>query len=346
MNGISRALVLGAVFSATLLGRLVQAQTAADVRQALLDLHDDKVPNNCTRATEFLLKYREQLKEELLDELYKTDWQGRDSILQVLYATQSFEPDKRFIHLAAKSLRDNKIWDDCKHATEWFFERREQLKDDLVEELHTADWQERNTILSILNETKTFVPDQQFNRFLLDSITVHDRYADYLGGWQANFDWKFIDDHFSDFDDLLREQIRKTDSSPEAMFKLWAIAWLAKKRGVFNEYSKLISPSVQAIASQNLKNDKVSHNASHAVRLFFLLGDSALPTLKRAAVSSDKQQASLARAIMDAFDGQRQGFGFLVTRVDISEAAFGPEIQDPDWIREAAQPYLRRDTYP
>jgi hypothetical protein len=346
MNGISTSLILGAVICLALSGRLVEAQTASDIRQAFLELHDDKVPNNCTHALEFFLKYREQLKEELLDELYKTDWQGRDSILEVLYHTQTFEPDQRFIQLAAKTFRDNNVYHDCKRATEWFFERREQLRDSLVGELHGTDWQGRNAILAILNETNSFTPDQQFAHFLLDTMTVRDRYADLQSGGQSNFDWKFIHDHFANFDELLKEEIKKTNGSPEAMLKLWAITWLAKKRGVLEEYSGLITPSVLSVAAQNLRNDKVSHNASHAVRFFLLLGDQALPTLEQAAKSSDKQEASLARAIIDALRGQRKAFGFLVTRVDISEAAFGMGIPDPEWIRESAQPYFRRETYP
>jgi hypothetical protein len=81
-----------------------RAQTAAEVARAFVDLHDDKVPHNCEFATDWLFRYREQLKDQLIAELYKTDWQGRGAILHVLYHTGSFTPDQRFVQFVTAGL--------------------------------------------------------------------------------------------------------------------------------------------------------------------------------------------------------------------------------------------------
>lgn len=80
------------------------AQTPDEIRRAFIDLHDDKVPHNCEHATEWLFKHREKLQSDLLDELYKTDWQGRESLMRILLYTESFKPDDRFIHFICGSL--------------------------------------------------------------------------------------------------------------------------------------------------------------------------------------------------------------------------------------------------
>lgn len=322
------------------------AQTPAEVRQAFIDLHDDKIPHNCEHATDWLFKYREQLKEDLADELQKTDWQGRDSILDILCRTESFVPDARFIHVLATTLRDNEITYDCERAVKWLSERREELKDNLLEELYKTDWQGRNAILGILNETKSFVPDERFIRFVLDTLSDKNRHAEFQYKRLMEADCHFISDHFAAFEGRMKEQVSHTTTHPNDMLKLWVITWLAKKHGVFEQYAPLITPSVLSAAAANLKDDKVAYNASEAVRFFLLLGDRSLPTLEQVAKSSDRQAANLAKATIGALHGERSAFGFLVTRVDISESAFGPEVADPPWIRDAMEPYFRRETYP
>ncbi len=248
-----------------------QAQTPAEVRQAFVDLHDDKVPNNCTHATEWLFKYREQLKDDLVDELYQTDWQGRDSIFYILTKTASFVPDDRFIRFFATTLPER----------------------------------------------------------------TNDREA-----------WQFVNDHFDQFDPLLKEQVSKMSNRPHDMYVLWATAWLAKKRGVFDQYLPLFTPAVMADVVANLKDDQERYNASQAVRFFLLLGDRSLPTLREATKSSDNQTASLARATIDALSGKRSAFGFLASKTILDFAPFGPGPNIPDWLSGAMEPYLERDTYP
>jgi len=68
-----------------------------EIRRAFADIRDDKIKHNCEHATEWLLKYREEIKDDLLAELYRTDYQGRDAIFHVLFNTASFQPDERFI---------------------------------------------------------------------------------------------------------------------------------------------------------------------------------------------------------------------------------------------------------
>jgi hypothetical protein len=323
-----------------------KAQTPAEVRQAFIDLRDDKVPHNCEDATDWLFKNRDQLKEDLVDELPKTDWQGRDSILDILCRTESFTPDARFIRVLMSTLRDNQVGGDRERAEKWLSERSEQLKENLVEELYKTDWQGRNSILGILNQTKSFVPDELFIGFVLDTLNHKNRNAEFLYQEVMDADCRFISDHFAAFEPRLKDQLSHTTSAPNDMLKLWIIVWLAKKQGVFEQYAPLITPPLYSAAATNLKDDKVSHNASEAVRFFLLMGDASLPVLEQVTKSSDRQAANLAKATIGALRGERSAFGFLVTRVDISASAFGPEVDTPAWVQTAMEPYFRRETYP
>jgi len=255
--------------------RLSLAQNPEDLRRAFMDIRDDKIPHNCEHAAAWLSKYREQLKDDLVAELYKTDAQGRDVILHVLYDTKSFVPDERFLRF----------------------------------------------LMARLPEKDTFLSDDKEN-------------------------WKYINDHFDRFDRLLKDQIAKMGRKPNDMYVVWAIAWLAKKRGILEQYAALYTPNVLAKVATNLKDDQKDYNAGQAVRLFLLFGDQSLPTLREAIKSSDKQGSSLARATIDALGGKRQAFGYLNSQVYLMRTPFGPEVKEPDWLPEATEPYLNREAYP
>jgi len=68
---------------------------------------------------------------------------------------------------------------------------------------------------------------------------------------------------------------------------LWGTAWLFRKRGVLKDYSALFTSAVLDSAVASLRNDQQPCNATHAVRLFSLLGDQSLPTLRKTASSTD-----------------------------------------------------------
>jgi hypothetical protein len=271
VNKISASLILSVALWVPFGPASSFAQTPAEVRQAFADLHDDKVPHNCEHASEWLFTNREKLKDDLLDEFYKTDWQGRESIFSILVNTESFAPDERFIRFEAASLGDRE---------------------------------------------------------------------------NSGEDWEFISKHFKEFDPLLKEQLGKTTHRAHEMYVRWATAWVAKKLGVFEQYAPLYTPEVLREVAQNLKSDDKGFNASQAVRLFLLLGDQSLPTLREAAKSSDKQAASLARATIDALGGSRKGFGFLASKTLLEMTAYGDRVQSPDWLGAALEPYLDVDTYP
>jgi len=80
------------------------AQTPQEVRRAFADLRSDDKPRNCADAMLWLDKHREKLRSELLGELYKTDRQGRDAIMAVLFHDPSFEPDLRFARFVMARL--------------------------------------------------------------------------------------------------------------------------------------------------------------------------------------------------------------------------------------------------
>ena len=127
------------------------------------------------------------------------------------------------------------------------------------------------------------------------------------------------------------------------MFILWATAWVWKRRGILSDYAPLFTPEVLRKAAANLKQDQVRYNASRAVRLFLLLGDRSIPTLREISGAGDPQAAMLAKATIDALGGKRKGFGYLVAKLDITQVLFGPEVKEPDWISDAAEPYVYND---
>jgi hypothetical protein len=74
----------------------LQAQTPAEVRRAFVNLRSDHIKHNCGRAMDWLYAHRDALKDQMVQELYLTDRQGRDALLHVLFNTESFVPDDRF----------------------------------------------------------------------------------------------------------------------------------------------------------------------------------------------------------------------------------------------------------
>jgi hypothetical protein len=263
---------------------LIAAPPPDEIRHAFSDIRDDNIPHNCEHATEWLLKYRAELKDDLLAELYRTDRQGRDAILHVLFNTPSFQPDERFIRF----------------------------------------------VLTRLYEQNRYVKSNTIFKDTTGALT-----------WSgAHFEaWRFINDHYGIFEPYLKEELGKTNN----VFVLWATAWLAKWRGVFADYAPLFTPAVLQKAAFNLKNDNVSYNASQAVRLFLLLGDQSLPSLREAAAAGDPQAKSLAKATMDALAGKRKAFGYLVSKLDIVEVLFGDHVQEPPWLYDEVQPYLESE---
>ncbi len=252
-----------------------------EVRRAFADIRTDNVPHNCAHATEWLLKYREELKDDLLAELYRTDRQGRDAILHVLFNTESFQPDERFIRFVFARMSEG----------------NQYVKSDMI---------------------------------FKDPL---DRLAWSGAPWEA---WRYIEEHFELFDPYLKEEIGRTESP----FVLWAAAWLAKHRGILADYGPLFTPEVLRRATVHLRKDQIRFNASRAVRLFLLLGDQSIPALREVSGDADPQAAMFARATVDALGGKRKAFGYLVSKLDLSQVLFGPAVEEPEWLSEAAEPYV------
>jgi hypothetical protein len=98
MSGARGRTSLAAMLLAgTAISHAIAAPSPDEIRRAFADIRDDKIKHNCEHATEWLLKCREEIKDDLLAELYRTDYQGRDAIFHVLFNTASFQPDERFI---------------------------------------------------------------------------------------------------------------------------------------------------------------------------------------------------------------------------------------------------------
>jgi hypothetical protein len=250
-------------------------------------------------------------------------------------------PNPDDLRHAFADIRDDKIPHNCEHAAVWLMKNREEIKDDLLDELYKTDAQSRDTIIHILFNTDSFTPDERFIRFLVNRLPEKDTF------WSNDEEtWTYINAHFAQFNPVLKEQIGKIGNRPNDMYVVWAIAWLAKKRGLFDQYAPLFTSEVLAKVATNLRNDNRAWNASQAVRLFLLVGDQSLPTLREAARSSDRQGKNLARATIDALAGKRPAFGYLVSKVYLERTAFGREVEQPSWLAAEVEPYLQRETYP
>jgi hypothetical protein len=269
----------------------------------------------------------------------------------------AFGQSEKEIQSKLDDLRSDDIPHNCESATKWFLKNREKLKERLGEEFYKAkDPQARDAIFHVLFNTSSFAPDARFVAAVLARLPQEDKFVgnrDIFTGpsegpdrlcadgahWEA---WKFINDHFEVFEPKLKEQVGKTDS----VFVLWGTAWLLKKHGLLQDNIALFTPAVLAKAVENLKSDNIWYNASQAVRLFLLLGDSSLPALHAAAKSPDNQTSSLAKATIDALGGNHKAFGYLGSKVLLEVTPFGPEVKPPDWQDAMIDLYLDRDTYP
>lgn len=250
-------------------------------------------------------------------------------------------PNPDDLRHAFADIRDDKVPHNCEHAAAWLMKNRDEIKEDLLDELYKTDAQARDTILHILFNADSFNPDERFIRFVVDRLPEKDTFW-----WNDLETWTYINNHFDAFDPVLKEHVGKLGNRPNDMYAVWAIAWLAKRRGVIDQYAPLFTPAVLAKVATNLKNDNKDYNASQAVRLFLLLGDQSLPTLREAVRSSDSQGKNLARATIDALAGKRAAFGYLVSKLSLPRTPFGPQVEEPEWLPAEVERYTERETYP
>jgi hypothetical protein len=151
-----------------------KAQTTEEVRTALASLRSDDQLYNCSRAISWLLVYRETLKDELVNELYRTDRQGRDAILHILFNTKSFKPDIRFKQFVLARLpeQDSRVRNyDILYGTPEIFESKAAFEEANEK---GQDW---------------------------GTVQAH---------WEA---WKYINANFNDFDRLLTANLAHTTSA-------------------------------------------------------------------------------------------------------------------------------------
>lgn len=262
----------------------------------------------------------------------------------------------REVRAALASLRSDHKKHNCGEGIELLYPRREELKDALVDELYRTDAQGQAAILFILYNTKSFTPDERFLRLVMQQLPADQKAAAHGSGCDLPITvrddgelneivsrWEYVDAHFDLFEPLLTAQISTTKDS----WMLWATAWLFKKRGIFETKMDLFTtPEVLGVAAANLARDNVNWNASGAIRLFLILGERSVPALRTATRSSDSQTKYLAKATLDALKGERRAFGYLGSKVNLSETLFGPGVVEPEWMYEVVSEYLDRDVYP
>src|SRR6202011_677122 len=125
------------------------------------------------------------------------------------------------------------------------------------------------------------------------------------------------------------------------------IAWMMKKHNVLGANAKLFTPDVLTRAASTLKYDQTPYNACEAIRLFFMLPTQSMPILRSVANSADPQQRYLARAWIDALHGNKNGFGYLNSKVTPYRGLLpNSDRPEPEWLFQVTQPYLEKESYP
>ena len=106
---MKRNITISFLAGATLIVFVAQsdAQITGGLRQAFIDIRNDNISYNCSRATAWLMKNRRTLRDQILEELYRTDDpQARDALLIVLFRTETLEADERFARFVVQRLRE------------------------------------------------------------------------------------------------------------------------------------------------------------------------------------------------------------------------------------------------
>jgi hypothetical protein len=106
MNIATRFLKVVWVAAALLSPCYSSGQTQEQIRVAFRNIRSDDIPHNADGAAEWIYVHRNELTSELLDELYRTDRQGRDVILYALMKTKRFSPDARVCRLMVSRLNE------------------------------------------------------------------------------------------------------------------------------------------------------------------------------------------------------------------------------------------------
>lgn len=92
--------------AATYLPGRAFGQTDEQIRLAFRNIRSDDIPYNAATAAEWIYVHRNKLKNAMLDEVYRTDRQGRDVLLNALFVVDNFEPDEKFRQLTMSRLHE------------------------------------------------------------------------------------------------------------------------------------------------------------------------------------------------------------------------------------------------
>jgi hypothetical protein len=136
-----------------------RAQSDKQVRLALRHIRDDDIPRNGTVAAEWLILNRNRLKSVLIDELERTDKQGRGAIMTALMMDKDFKPDLRFLKRVMSYLNGEEDEIGRVYQVAWgFFDRNyADVRPLLIENLNTT-----NSIECIRDTTFYFFKRRQF----------------------------------------------------------------------------------------------------------------------------------------------------------------------------------------
>ena len=83
-----------------------QAVSQDAVITAFQNIRNDDVPQNAQTACAWIQAHRDDITPQLVDELYRTDRQGRDVILYALMRTKGYTPDARFCQTLVSRLNE------------------------------------------------------------------------------------------------------------------------------------------------------------------------------------------------------------------------------------------------
>jgi hypothetical protein len=198
------------------------------------------------------------------------------------------------IQMALDNLKDDNFKMNCVEAAKYLYERREDIMDILSSSLPTLDWQGQNVVLKILTETKSFKPDKEFIKLMLEQINDGGRAEITNSHDMWDYDYiLYLEDYTDEFKDLFKSYI-KSDNIKQ----LWVVTRLFSKSNLLNEMKNRYTPEVMNFVVTNLRNDDIPNNAAYASRICFMLGKGSVPYLEKETQLGDSQSKQIAKIVL------------------------------------------------
>lgn len=229
-------------------------QTERQIRLAFRSIRDDDIPFNGTHAADWVIANRKALKPALIDELERTDAQGRGIIMTALMMNKEFRPDERFMKRVITYLNGGVIdaLGGVRYEAWPFFDRNyEMARPLLIANLNTTTSME-----CILDTTVYFITRRRFDKEV-------DNYGPHV--WQVAAD-SLKDDNiygnagqaitfYLSLGRMVEPRLKQLAGSKEAQTHDYASAMLDAMKGSRRAYGYLASQTQYGVGPDWLSTE-------------------------------------------------------------------------------------------